>query len=96
MKKSDNDSITIYVVSGGKGVTGHTIVQTLIIQYPENSLNVKLIPDVVTEKKVLDVIKKVKDTSGILTHTMVNSNLRNFLIEECNKQNVKRLSWGDK
>jgi len=41
MKKSDNDSITIYVVSGGKGVTGHTIVQTLIIQYPENSLNVK-------------------------------------------------------
>ena len=90
MKKSDNDSITIYVVSGGKGVTGHTIVQTLIIQYPENSLNVKLIPDVVTEKKVLDVIKKVKDTSGILTHTMVNSDLRTFLIEECKKQNVKQ------
>jgi len=90
MKKSDNDSITIYVVSGGKGVTGHTIVQTLIIQYPENSLNVKLIPDVVTEKKVLDVIKKVLDAKGILTHTMVNSDLRTFLIEECKKQNVKQ------
>ncbi|MDN3643025.1 pyruvate, water dikinase regulatory protein [Lutimonas halocynthiae] len=90
MNKSENDSISIYVVSGGKGVTGHTIVQTLIIQYPENSLNVKLIPDVVTEKKVLDVIKKVKDTNGILTHTMVNSDLRTFLIEECKKQNIKQ------
>lgn len=90
MKKPDNDSISIFVVSGGKGVTGHTIVQTLIIQYPENRLNVKLIPDVVTENKVLDVIKTVKEANGILTHTMVNSDLRAFLIEECKKQEVKQ------
>ena len=90
MKKSENDSIPIFVVSGGKGVTGHTIVQTLIIQYPENKLNVQLIPDVVTEKKVIDVIKKVKNANGILTHTMVNSDLRNFVIDECTKQQVKQ------
>ena len=90
MKKPDNDSIAIYVVSGGKGVTGHTIVQTLIIQYPENALKVELIPDVRTEEKVIDVIKKVKDANGILTHTMVNSDLRTFLIEECKKQQVKQ------
>ena len=90
MKKSDNDSVPIFVVSGGKGVTGHTIVQTLIIQYPENRLKVKLIPDVCTDKKVIDVIKKVKEANGILTHTMVNSDLRIFLIEECKKQQVKQ------
>ena len=90
MKKPDNDSIAIFVVSGGKGVTGHTIVQTLIIQYPENALKVELIPDVRTEEKVIDVIKKVKDANGILTHTMVNSDLRKFLIEECKKQQVKQ------
>ena len=90
MKKSDHDSIAVFVVSGGKGVTGHTIVQTLIIQYPENSLEVKLIPDVRTEKQILEVIKKVKKANGILTHTMVNSDLRNFLIEECKNQQVKQ------
>ncbi len=90
MKKPDNDSVTIFVVSGGKGVTGHTIVQTLIIQYPENKLKVKLFPDVRSEKKVTDVIKKVKEANGILTHTMVNSDLRIFLIEECEKQQVKQ------
>ena len=90
MKKPDNDSVPIFVVSGGKGVTGHTIVQTLIIQYPENSLKVKLIPDVRTETKILEIIEKVKAANGILTHTLVNSELRFFLIEECKKQKVKQ------
>lgn len=90
MKKQDHDSIPIFVVSGGKGVTGYTIVQTLIIQYPENTLKVELIPDVRTEEKVIDVIKKIKDVNGILAHTMVNSDLRNFLIVECKKQQVKQ------
>ena len=39
---------------------------------------------------VIDVIKKVKDANGILTHTMVNSDLRTFLIEECKKHEVKQ------
>ena len=90
MKKSVNDSVPIFVMSGGKGVTGHTIVQTLIIQYPENRLKVKIIPDVHTEKKIIDVIKKVKEANGILSHTMVNSDLRIFLIEECKKQQVRQ------
>jgi len=90
MKNHDNDSIPIFVVSGGKGVTGHTIVETLIIQYPENRLKVKIIPDVRTEKEVIDVIKKVKEANGILSHTMVNSDLRIFLIEECKKQQVRQ------
>jgi len=90
MKNHDNDSIPIFVVSGGKGVTGHTIVETLIIQYPENRLKVKIIPDVLTEKEVIDVIKKVKEANGILSHTMVNSDLRIFLIEECKKQQVRQ------
>ncbi|WKK65710.1 pyruvate, water dikinase regulatory protein [Lutimonas zeaxanthinifaciens] len=90
MRDRTNKAVSIFVVSGGKGVTGHTIVQTLIIQYPENKLNVKLIPDVRTEEKVLEVIKKVKDANGILTHTMVNSDMRSFLIEECEKQEVKQ------
>lgn len=90
MKISDNDSIPIFVVSGGKGVTGHIIVQTLIIQYPENRLKVKVIPDVYTEKKIIDVIKKVNEAKGILCHTMVNSDLRIFLIKECKKQQVRQ------
>ena len=89
MNKPEHEAIPIFVVSGGKGITGHTIVQTLIIQYPENRLKVKLFPDVGTENKIIDIVKTVKEVNGILTHTMVNSDLRVFLIEECDKQQVK-------
>ena len=89
MNKPEHEAIPIFVVSGGKGITGHTIVQTLIIQYPENRLKVKLFPDVRTENKIIDIVKTVKEVNGILTHTMVNSDLRVFLIEECDKQQVK-------
>ena len=89
MKDQIKDTISIFVVSGGKGVTGHTIVQTLIIQYPENKLDVKLIPDVRTKEKIVEVIQKVKKANGILTHTMVNADMRGFLIEECKKHEVK-------
>ncbi len=49
-----------------------------------------MIPDVRTEEKVIEVIKRVKKVNGILTHTMVNSDMRSFLIEECKKQQVKQ------
>lgn len=91
MKNPIKDVTPIYVVSGGKGVTGHIIVQTLIIQYPENKLEAKIIPDVCTEKRVFDVVKKVKEANGILAHTMVDSHLRIFLINECEKQQVKQV-----
>ncbi len=90
MKKSDNVPIPIFVVSGGKGLAGHTLVQTLIIQYPENRLKIKIIPDVLSEKRIINLIKKVKDATGILAHTMVNSDLRTFLIQECKKQDVRQ------
>ena len=91
MKNPGNDSTTIFVVSGGKGVTGHIIVETLIIQYPENRLKAKIIPDVSTEKMIIDVVKKVKAANGILSHTMVNTNLRIFLTKECKKQQVREV-----
>lgn len=91
MKHPINEITPIFVVSGGKGVTGHIIVQTLIIQYPENRLSAKIIPDVSTEERIIEVVKKVKEAKGILSHTMVNSSLRNFLTKECKKQHVKEV-----
>ena len=66
MKHTDHDSVTVFVVSGGKGVTGHTIVQTLIIQYPENSINVKLIPDIRDKKSLATSLKKLKKRMVLL------------------------------
>lgn len=83
----------IFVISGGKGIAGHQMVHSLIIQYPEYKLPVHIIPEVQSEKKILEVVKKVKSAGGLLTHTMVNSELRRILKRVCKEQEVKEIDF---
>lgn len=86
-------SKTIFCVSGGKGLAAHTMVQSLIIQYQDNRLKVKVIPNVQSADKIKEVVQKVKREDGVLTHTMVNTDLRNILIKECAKFDVPQIDF---
>lgn len=88
-----NKTIPIFVVSGGKGVAGHTMVHSLIIQYPTNKIPIIIVPNVQSKEKIQDVVEKVKRAEGLLTHTMVNSVLRKILVEECKKQGVRQIDF---
>jgi len=46
-----------------------------------------------SEKRIIEVVEKVKNAGGLLTHTMVNTPLRNILIRECRKQKVKEIDF---
>ena len=83
----------VFVISGGKGLAGHTMVHSLIIQYPKNNIPVKIIPNVQSKEKIVEVVQKVKDAGGLLTHTMVNTELRRILLDECEKQQVKNIDF---
>lgn len=83
----------IYVASGGKGIAGHAMVHSLIIQYPDNKIPVKVIPNVQSEEKIIDLVQQVKNEGGLLTHTMVNTTLRRMLIDECEKQGVRQIDF---
>ncbi len=89
----DKRKTPIYVVSGGKGLAGHTMVHSLIIQYPENKIPVNVIPNVQDEKKIIEVVQKVKKAGGIIAHTMVNGPLRKRLIKECEEQEIKHIDF---
>lgn len=92
-KEEKSKVIPIYVISGGKGLAGHTMVHSLIIQYTENKIPVKVIPNVQNEEKIIEVVQRVKNAGGLLTHTMVNTNLRKRLLQECEKQGVKQIDF---
>ncbi len=75
----------IYVVSGGRGIAGNNLVQSLLIQYPENNVPVNIVSQVSEEDQVFDIIMKAKADGGLIAHTMVNPHLRekiNELAEE--------------
>lgn len=84
---------TLFIVSGGKGVAGHTMVHSLLIQYPNNKLKVKVIPSVQSLERIKAVVSRIKSENGLLVHTLVNSPLRKLLIEECHRQGVQQIDF---
>jgi regulator of PEP synthase PpsR (kinase-PPPase family) len=93
MKKMTNKIGPIYVVSGGKGLAGNNMVQSLLIQYPNNNVPVIIVPDQHSEEQLNDLVEKAKLSNGLVTHTMVNRDLRNFLRKTCEENGVKHIDF---
>jgi len=91
--KENSESKPIYVVSGGKGLAGNNMVHSLLIQYPNNNVPVIILPDQHTEKQLIDLVAKVKHDGGMITHTMVNRHLRDFLTNLCEVNGVKHIDF---
>lgn len=83
----------VYVVSGGKGLAGNNMVHSLLIQYPNNNVPVIIVPNIISEKQLVKLIEKVKHEGGLITHTLVNRRLRNFLRQQCEECGVKHIDF---
>jgi regulator of PEP synthase PpsR (kinase-PPPase family) len=94
--KADRNEIQaepIYVVSGGKGLAGNNMVLSLLIQYPNNNVPVIIVPQITNEGQLFDLVAKVKKEGGLITHTMVNRQLRDYLCRLCNESGVKHIDY---
>lgn len=91
--KKEKQTGPIYVVSGGKGLAGNNMVHSLLIQYPNNNVPVIIVPDQHSEEQLVSLVEKAKQDGGLITHTMVNRQLRKFLRETCEKKEVKHIDF---
>ncbi|WP_163710803.1 pyruvate, water dikinase regulatory protein [Mangrovibacterium lignilyticum] len=92
-KDNSNRPSPIYVVSGGKGLAGNNMVQSMLIQYPNNNVAVILVPHVVDESQILDTVLKAKEDGGLITHTMVQHSMRRRLIELAAEHGVPQIDF---
>lgn len=83
----------IFVVSGGKALAGDHMVKSLLVQYPENNIPVEIIPHVHSKEQIDELLKKACKTKGIIAHTMVDKELRNYLKSSAAKCNVKAIDF---
>jgi regulator of PEP synthase PpsR (kinase-PPPase family) len=83
----------IYVVSGGRGLAGNNMVQSLLIQYPDNRIPVIIVPHVSEEDQLFDVVMQAKTDGGLITHTMVNPDLRKKMNELCIEFGVRKIDF---
>ncbi|PIF04882.1 MAG: hypothetical protein CSA36_09005 [Draconibacterium sp.] len=85
----------LYIVSGGRGIAGNNLVQSLLIQYPENDIPVIIVPRVLNEDEVFDAVLRAKADGGVIVHTMVNPDLRKKINEVCTEFSVRHIDLMD-
>ena len=81
----------IYIVSGGKGLAGNAVVQSVLIQFPNNRVPVIIVPDVLDQLKIDEIVSKALLTKGVIVHTMVDPHERKMLVEACLQSGVNHI-----
>ncbi len=71
---------TVYIVSGGAGVSGEQIVETVLAQFPGSRVPVVSVPHVREMKQIEEVVEKVRSAGGTVVHTLVDDSLREALV----------------
>ncbi len=91
--KKGKQARPIYIVSGGKGLAGNNMVHSLLIQYPNNNVPVIIVPNIHEEFQLIELVQKARHDGGMITHTLVNRKLRDFLRKLCEKNRVKNIDF---
>lgn len=85
---NQNNLPHIYVVSGGKGLAGDAVVKSLLVQFPNHRIPVKIVPDTRTETRVRKTVCEAKLHNGVIVHTMVDKKIRAAINKYCSELQV--------
>jgi hypothetical protein len=78
----------IYIASCGEGINAFHLVESTLIQFPHNKITIVKVPHIRSEVQVDELIDKVKDMESIIVHTIVKSDLRQYLTRKGMKHKI--------
>jgi len=81
----------IYVFSGGKGLPANSLIRSVLVQFPENKIPVKIIPDITDMASLEKGIRKVSGSGGILVHTLLDKKLKDILVSRCKEIGIREI-----
>ncbi len=90
MDKISKNSVDppIYVFSGGKGLSANSIIQSVLVQFPESRIPVKIIPDIMDKEGLEKGIQEVRSSGGIIVHTMIDKEFSDLLSTRCKETGI--------
>jgi regulator of PEP synthase PpsR (kinase-PPPase family) len=81
-------SHTVYIVSGGVGAVGEQLVHTILPQFPGKTVNVITAPNIRFTSQIDEVVERAKSNDATLVHTLVDPELRGYLVKLAKEQGV--------
>jgi len=85
---ASNDFQMIYIASCGEGINAYHLVESTLVQFPESQISVVKVGHIRSESQVDELIDKVKDIESLIVHTIVNSDLRQYLTRKGLKNHI--------
>ncbi len=83
-----NDFQMIYIASCGEGINAFNLVESTLVQFPDSDISVVKVAHIRSESQVDELIDKVKDIESLIVHTIVNSDLRQYLTRKGIKNHI--------
>ena len=80
---------TIFLLSGGIGVSGEQLVHTLLAQFPEDAIQVKTVGNVRDPDQITEALTEAQKIDALVVHTLVDPALRDHLLREAEKLQVQ-------
>jgi [pyruvate, water dikinase]-phosphate phosphotransferase / [pyruvate, water dikinase] kinase len=69
-------SLPIYVISGGVGGSGEQVARTVLAQFQDAPVTLKIIPKVFREDHVENIFRQAAEEGALVVHTFVDEGLR--------------------
>ncbi len=85
---ASNDFQMIYIASCGEGINAFNLVESTLVQFPDSDISVVKVAHIRSESQVDELIDKVKDLESLIVHTLVNSELRQYLTRKGIKYHI--------
>jgi len=83
----------IFIVSGGKGLAAYTMIQSLLVQYPNNKVAVRVFPNFQVPEQIPGLIEQAKKANALIAHTLVCADLRAALHAACEKEHIREIDY---
>lgn len=79
---------TIFIISDGTGRTAEQTLMAALTQFPRSTVEIILKPEVRSETQLEPLIAEVKETGGMVVHTLVSQALRDSLVRITRIHNI--------
>jgi hypothetical protein len=79
---------TLFIVSGGFGVSGEQIARTAMAQFRDVNIDLLVFPHVHNVQQIRETIQKAATQHATIIHTLVNTELRAELVRLAREENV--------
>jgi len=85
---AQNGNPGIYIVSGGSGASGEQIVETVLAQFPDSKIEIKIIANVRSPNQVEQVARAAARDGSMIVMTLVDENLNAYMLEQAKTYGV--------